>query len=417
MVEIIQKWLATTIVRESHLLFFSYLLTTLWVLIIALLINVLVKKIGLKIIHKLVLKTATNWDEIIYSKKVFHILAHIPAALVVYSFAPVFKNYEGIIQRLVIGFILIISLRAILALLDAVVDIYNSFRFAKNRPIKGFIQVVKIFFYILVGIMLLGNFTNTTTALALLSTFGGMTAVILLVFNDSILGLVASIQLTSNQSLKIGDWIEMPSHQADGDVIDISLNKIKVQNWDRTISNIPAQSFLNNSFKNWEGMVKSGGRRLKRSIYIDTTSIKFLDEGLLQELQGIELLKKYLDTKIDEINKSNESSKVSESLINGRRLTNIGTFRAYIKEYLKSHSRIKQDDIIMVRQLPPTELGLPLEIYAFTNDTAWVNYEEIQSDIFDHLLAIIGEFDLRIYQSPTGNDIKFINQKEESMSK
>lgn len=375
------------------------------VLIAALIVNVIAKKIILKVIYNIVHKTSVKWDEKIYERRVFHRLSHIPAAMVIYVTSGMFNGLQEIIEKLAVGYILIIALLAVLSLLDALVDIYNHFPFAKNRPIKSIVQMVKLFFYALVGILLLGNFTDSGTALALLSTLGGMTAILLLVFNDSILGLVAGIQLTANQALKIGDWIEMPSQGTDGEVIDISLNKIKVQNWDKTISNIPAQNFLKEAFKNWEGMEKAGGRRIKRAILIDISSIKFLDQELYGRMEKIAYLRPYLKQKEAELANYNEKVS-SDSLVNQRRLTNIGTFRAYIKAYLEHHPEINQDLTMLVRQLAPTEQGIPIEIYAFSNVTAWNRYEAIQSDIIDHLFSIINEFELKVYQCPTSYDFK-----------
>ncbi|TCT16822.1 miniconductance mechanosensitive channel [Natranaerovirga pectinivora] len=417
MLEIIRGWLETTRIKGNYQTLLSYLIATIAIFFIAYIVDLICRKIVLKIIHKMVIKTANKWDEIIYDKKVFHRLSHIPALIVIHIFSSLLDEYQYILQKVSTALIIILSLRAILRLLDAVVQIYNSFEFSKDRPIKGIIGVVKIFFYSLAGILLFGNFTTEANLLAMLSALGGMTAIFILIFSDTILGLVASIQLTASESLKIGDWIEMPSQNANGEVIDISLNKIKVQNWDRTISNIPAQTFLKEAFINWEGMTKSGGRRIMRSIFIDTTTIKILDEDLIKRLEKIEYIKGYLEKKNREVQEYNKVNNIScESIVNGRKLTNIGTFRAYIKEYLKKHPKISQNFILMVRQLAPTDKGLPLEIFAFTNDTAWENYEEIQSDIFDHLLAVVAEFDLGIFQTPSGRDLKkLVNENNEAL--
>jgi len=232
-----------------------------------------------------------------------------------------------------------------------------------------------------------------------------------LIFQNSILGLVASIQLTSNDMLQIGDWIEMPKYDANGDVIDISLHTVKVQNWDKTITTIPTHVLISDSFKNWRGMQESGARRIKRSIYIDMTSIKFCTEEMVERFKNIEYIRKYLENKSEEISTYNSVHNINDStIVNGRHLTNIGTFRAYIEHYLKHHPKVHKGMTQMVRQLQSTENGLPIEIYIFTNDIAWVNYEAVQSDIFDHILSIIPEFDLRIYQSPTGHDFKNMMQ-------
>ncbi|TCK97832.1 miniconductance mechanosensitive channel [Natranaerovirga hydrolytica] len=402
MYKLVQRWIGTKVDGTWEVVL-SYVIVLASILLITYIVNFIVKKIILNIIHNMVKKTHNNWDETVYDNKVFHYLAHIPAAIVLFNLASLLGDFETFVQKLIFAFIIIMIILASLKFLNAVVEIYNGYEFAKDRPIKGIIDVIKIFFYVFAGIILFSMFTENSP-IALLSALGGISAILLLIFNDSILGLVASIQLTANESLKIGDWIEMPSQNADGEVIDIRLNKIKVQNWDRTISNIPAQNFLRDSFKNWEGMTRSGGRRIMRSILIDINSIKILDEPDIKKFEEIHYIKDYIKNKKEEIKTYNEEKVMNNNEINGRRLTNIGTFRAYIKEYIKSHPNIK-NDFIMVRQLAPTDKGVPLEVYAFTNNPNWVAYEEIQSDIFDHLLAVIHLFDIKVYQAPTGNDI------------
>lgn len=384
----------------------SYTILIVVIVLLVIIVDFISMKILLTALKKIVISTKTNWDEKIYDRKVFHKLARIPSAMIIYIFAV--GEYAETIRTIIYGYILLLVLLAILCLLNAVMDIYNSYELSKNRPIKGFIQVIKIFFYILFGIILLSRFTSPQTTIALLSTLGGMSAIILLVFNDSILGFVAGIQLTTDNMLKLGDWIEVPSHNIDGEVIDITLNKIKVQNWDKTISHMPAKEFINTSFKNWEGMSQAGGRRIKRAIYIDVNSIKFLSEEDIKKLSNIHYLKDYLHKKEVEIEEFNKLQDNKKSNINGRHLTNIGVFRAYIKAYLKNNKKIHQGYTMLVRQLSLSDKGLPIEIYAFTNDTRWGNYEDIQADIFDHLLAIIKEFELDIYQSPSSSDMRII---------
>jgi miniconductance mechanosensitive channel len=229
----------------------------------------------------------------------------------------------------------------------------------------------------------------------------------MLIFKDSILGLVAGIQLSTNQMLHIGDWIEMPKYGADGDVIDISLTTLKVQNWDKTITTIPTYALISDYFKNWRGMSESGGRRIKRSINIDVTSIKFCTQEMLDKFKRFKCIREYVERKLEEIDTHNTSEGVDESdLVNGRHLTNIGTFRAYVAAYLRSHPRVHQGMTFLVRHLQPTAEGLPIQIYIFSNDQAWANYEAIQADIFDHILAVVPEFELRVFQNPTGADFQ-----------
>ena len=239
----------------------------------------------------------------------------------------------------------------------------------------------------------------------LLSGIGALTAVLMLVFKDTILSFVSSIQISSNDLFKVGDWVEAPQFGADGDVKDIALHTVKIQNWDKTISIIPTHKLIDSSFKNWKGMSDSGGRRIKRSIYIDMNSIKFCDNQMLDTYKSITLLTDYIHDKISDISKYNTSKDIDKSYINGRALTNIGTYRAYIKAYLKDNVNIHKDMTFLVRQLSPTERGLPIEIYVFSNNTDWIEYEEIQSDIFDHLIAASSQFALKIFQYPTGNDL------------
>ena len=239
-----------------------------------------------------------------------------------------------------------------------------------------------------------------------------MTAVLLLVFKDAILGFVAGIQLSANEMLALGDWLEMPKYGADGSVIDISLTTVKVRNWDNTITTIPAYALIADSFKNWRGMSESGGRRIKRAIFIDATSVKFLQPDDIVRLRRTALLSDYIEKKIAEIETENQQAGLDlTSLVNGRRLTNLGTFRAYLIAYLRQHKSIHTNMTQIVRQLAPEPTGIPLEIYAFSKDTAWVNYEAIQSDIFDHVFAILPEFGLRVYQAPSGYDVQSIKMR------
>jgi miniconductance mechanosensitive channel len=234
-----------------------------------------------------------------------------------------------------------------------------------------------------------------------------MAAVLILVFRDTILGFVASIQLSANNMVKPGDWIEMPSHNADGTVLDISLNTVKVQNWDKTIATVPTYALVSESFRNWKGMEESGGRRIKRSINIDMNSVCFVDDKMAERFKKIQVLKDYVVNREEEIKKYNEENKIDGSVVvNGRRMTNLGTFRKYVEEYLLQHPKIHNDMTFLVRQLQPDERGLPIEIYVFSNDQAWANYEAIQADIFDHILAVIPQFDLRVFQSPSGRDFQ-----------
>jgi miniconductance mechanosensitive channel len=367
----------------------AYIATIISLIIICFLTYVITKKIILKLIKRVIDKTTTKMDEIFYEKKVFHGLGHISPALVVYFFANSFNRYTSTVQNIAMVYILAIVCLSIFRALDAIVLIFREKSYQKAGPVKSIVQVIKIViitFGILLGlVILIGN----SVSAVLLGSFGGMSAVLLLIFKDSILGLVASIQLTVNDIMALGDWVEMPKYNANGEVTDITLSKIIIRNFDKTYTSIPAYRFLEDSFINWKGMQKSGGRRIKRSICIDMTTISFMTEEEIEELMKIDLIHECL--------MDYKSMNISE-----KKETNSSIFRQYVLEYLKRHPQINHDDFtLMVRQLPPSEKGLPIELYCFTNDTNWVKYESVQSDIIDHLLATMKFFGLRIYQYPT----------------
>ena len=304
------------------------------------------------------------------------------------------------------GFIVLTIALAMGALLDIINLLYQRRADAHVHPIKGYLQVVKIILYAIATILIIATLIDRSP-LILLSGLGAMAAVLMLIFQDTILSLVASVQISSNDIIRVGDWIEMPQLNADGDVIDIALHTVKVQNWDKTITNIPTKRFISDSFKNWRGMQQSGGRRIMRSLYLDQQSVHFLDPEECEHLHRFNLLDDYLTDKRREIDEWNAKlEERGKEPVNTRRITNIGSFRAYVERYLRSHSGIHQQMTLMVRQLSPTADGLPLEIYCFTNTVQWVKYESIQSDIFDHLLAILPEFGLRVFQHPSGADMR-----------
>ncbi|MCQ9328113.1 mechanosensitive ion channel family protein [Pelistega suis] len=290
------------------------------------------------------------------------------------------------------------------ALLNALTRWTFERGFAGNFPVRGLIQTIKLLLSIGIGIGIISLLIGQSP-LILLSGLGAMTAVLMLVFKDPILGLVAGIQLSANNMLSIGDWLEMSKYNADGAVVDIGLTTVKVRNWDNTVTTIPTYALISDSFKNWRPMSESGGRRIKRSVMIDVSTVRFISEDEVNRLTRSPLLSEYIIAKSHELEQANREADMSLGL-NGRRLTNLGTFRAYLARYLKNHPHVHQEMTVMVRQLAPTENGVPLEIYCFSNDVAWVNYEGIQADIFDHIFAVVGEFGLRIHQSPTGYDMQ-----------
>lgn len=304
----------------------------------------------------------------------------------------------------------IYALMALFSTLNILLDWCYKRQLATQLPLNGIFQTIKLVASIAVGIFIVSLLIGRSPVI-LLSGLGAMTAVLMLIFKDPILGLVAGIQLSANNMLKLGDWLEMPKYNADGAVIDVGLTTVKVRNWDNTITTVPTYALISDSFKNWRAMSESGGRRIKRSINIDVTSINFISEAEMKKLARSRLLANYILEKSREVEEFNQAHDLDLSTaLNGRRLTNIGTFRAYLEMFLRNHTNIRQDMTIMVRQMAPTEDGVPIEIYAFTNTVVWVEYESIQSDIFDHIFAVVPEFGLRLHQSPSGHDIASISR-------
>ncbi len=386
------------------------------------LVSIILGYIAFKIAHKVILRvlitaaksTKSDWDDILIERKVFDRLAYLAPAFVMYLLIPLALDpYPEFITLFELGievYSIIIVMLVILAFLNSIQHIYGKYEISKSKPIKGYIQVAKILVYIFVVVVLIAIFIGESPTL-LLGGMGAFSAVLLLVFKDSILGLVAGVQLTSNDMLRVGEWISMPKYDTDGTVLDITLTTIKVQNWDKTISTIPAYAMFSESFKNWRGMEESGGRRIKRSINIDMNSIKFCTPEMLQKFERFQYISGYVKNTENDVLKFNQENNVDPTfLVNGRRQTNIGVFRAYLKGYLHNNPKISGSMTFLVRHLQPSDKGLPIEIYVFSKDQAWANYEAIQADIFDHVLAVIPEFDLRVFQNPSGADfVKIIN--------
>lgn len=373
------------------------------------------------ILHGLVLRSfekraATSehlWLQIITENKLFQRLALTLQGIIVNIQAVLWLQKGSDVSTILIIaaqlWIMLYSLLSLFSLLDVIYNFSQKLTIASNIPLKGIFQGVKLISAIVIGIMMISRIIGQSPAI-LISGLGAMAAVLMLVFKDPILGLVAGIQLSANRMLKLGDWLEMPKYGADGAVTDIGLTTVKVRNWDNTITTIPTYALVSDAFKNWSGMSQSGGRRIKRSINLDTTSIHFLSEEEQHRLIKAKLLRPYMDSRSREIEEYNRAhSGDAESVLNARRMTNVGTFRVYLNEYLQNHPRIRKDMTLMVRQLAPGAEGLPLEIYAFTNTVMWLEYEAIQADIFEHIFAVVDEFGLRIHQSPTGNDIRSLS--------
>jgi len=382
-------------------------------ILLALLADLIVKRVIISSIAALTKRTKNDWDDVFVEQKVFNRLAHLaPALIVYYSLQYIFEaeNLVRFLGNVTQTYMILVVLMVIDSVLNALHEIYMKLPVSQGRNIKGYIQVVKIIFYAM-GIILIISVYSGETPKALMAGVGAMAAVLMLVFKDTILGFVASIQLSANKMVNVGDWISMPKYNADGDVIDISLNTVKVQNWDKTIATIPTYALVSESFNNWKGMEDSGGRRIKRSLNIDMNSVTFLDEDQIEKLGKFHLLKDYISNKQKEIAEFNKSLNLEEGTVtNGRQMTNLGTFRKYLEEYLQHHPMISNEMTFLVRHLQPTDKGLPVEIYVFSKDQAWANYEAIQADIFDHTLAILPEFDLHVFQSPSGSDFQKLTE-------
>ena len=401
--------------------------------------NVVARRVFLGLVHRVGSRTQSTWDDRIIERRVFHKLANVAPALVTYvgigwalgvgpeglgvgpealAGAPAgdvqATGWEAfvlagatVVRRVSLAWVVVALTTAAGALLHALNDIYTeTYAEARNRPIKGYLQVISLFLYVAAGIMVVSILADLNPVV-FLSGLVGLGAVVMLVFKDTILSLVASVQIMSNNMIGIGDWVEMPQANTDGDVIDIALHSVQIQNWDKTISTIPTHQFISESFKNWRGMSESGGRRIKRAIHLDMNSIRFLSDDEVARLSRFEFLHEYLHAKQKDLEVANAREVPGENVVpDPRRLTNVGTFRAYVRHYLSNHPTIHQEMTLLVRQLQPGPQGLPLEIYCFSNDTDWGNYEGLQADIFEHLIASLPEFGLRAFQEPSGGDLK-----------
>ncbi len=376
------------------------------VAVVCFLVNLLAKRVLVTSLHRIAARTQTDWDDFFVRRRVFTRLSHLAPAAVIYAASGLFGTWGSVAENVAVAYMGLGVLLVVGSALDAVVDIYRTYEVSRDRPIQGYIQALKIFIFVVGGIAVLAALIDQSPW-KLLSGIGAMTAIILLIFKDTILGFVAGIQLSANDMVRIGDWIEVPKYGADGDVMDITLHHVKVQNWDKTISTIPTYALVGDSFRNWRGMQDSGGRRIKRSVYIDMNSVSFCTDEAMARFGAFAFLGPYVDGKRGELAEWNEQHGFDMSEpVNGRRMTNLGTFRAYVREYLRNHPLVHQDMTLLVRHLAPTENGLPIEIYVFTNDIVWANYEAIQADIFDHILAVIPEFGLRVHQTPSGLDLR-----------
>ncbi len=377
-------------------------------ILVAILAYIIAKHVVVRGIRHLITKLKFANHDIMSQHSVIRRIANIVPAIVIMNGIVTVPHLSAkmvsFVQMSAQAFIFLTIALAIGELLNIFNLVYQRNPKSRNKPIKGYLQLIKLIIFIVCGLMILGTFLKKDV-FTLLAGFGAMAAVLMLVFQNTILSLVASVQISSYDMVRIGDWIEMPSLNADGDVIDMSLHTITVQNFDKTFTTIPTNKLVTDTFKNWRGMSQAGVRRIKRSLYIDQSSVHFMSEAEQSKLKEFLLLDQYLDHKSTELVEFNQKLS-NTSPCNQRRLTNIGTFRAYVELYLNQHPNISKHQSLIVRQLQPTEKGLPLEIYAFSNQIAWKDYEAIQSDIFDHLIAILPEFSLKVYQAPSGYDMQ-----------
>ncbi len=387
-----------------------YIIITVILLLICSIINFVLNRVVLKFIAKFIRNNNYKWDDIFLESKVFHKIALMVPGILIYMFSSLYNDFRGIVQKVAIIYILVVISMTFKSLLAAIDIIYRQNPVSNEKPIKGLLQIIEITIYVMIGITIVSILLDKSP-IYLLSGIGAATAVASLIFKDIIVGFVSGIQLTWNDMLRIGDWVQLPKHNTNGSVVDISLLSVKIQNWDKTISTIPTSTFISDSFINWKGMREYGARRVIKSFLIDANTVKVCSVEMIEKFKKIELISGYIEEKTNEIENYNKENNINtEMSINGMQLTNLGVFRIYLINYLKNKINIQPESTTMVRMLAPNENGIPFELYLFIADTIWVNYENIQADIFDHILAVIDVFELRVFQNPTGYDIKKLKQ-------
>ncbi|MGB0183292.1 MAG: mechanosensitive ion channel family protein, partial [Schleiferiaceae bacterium] len=409
------QWLANQNVDERYIEWVALGIDVVLLALLSLLADFISRRILVSIIHAAVKRTKATWDDYFFEQKVFKGLAHlVPAAIVFNSLAYILSDVPRMIpyfEKAIVVYILILVVTVVNRTLRALENWLSQNEKYTNTPIRTISQVVRLLAFFGAAIALISILTGTSAG-AILGAFAGTTAILILVFQDSIKGLLANFQIHMYDLVKVGDWITFSKYGVDGDVLSIDLTTVKVKNFDKTVSTVPATAFVQDSFVNWRGMSESGARRIKRNIHIDITSIRHLDEGLMDALKEIDLIAAFMNKRQGEIDNDNAGKDMKgASLLNGRRQTNIGLYRKYIEFYLSNHSGINNDFTLMVRQLQPTTEGIPIEVYCFTATTEWAIYEGIMSDIFDHLYAATRHFDLALYQKPTGADMRAIANK------
>ncbi|MEM6639068.1 MAG: mechanosensitive ion channel domain-containing protein [Pseudomonadota bacterium] len=376
-------------------------------LILAFIVHRMTRRLLIRGARHLAAQTSSTWDDALIGHRLFRSLSHVVPAFILYFGVDWFEELPertvAIIKNVSVGYGVLFVVLATGALINALSAIYEQQPVSRERPLKGFFQVTKILIYFVGAVLVLAAVVDKSPLL-FFSGLGALTAVLLLVFKDTILSLVASVQIATSGILRVGDWVEMPQYGADGDVIDIALHTVRVQNWDKTVTTIPTHRFISDAFKNWRYMSMSGGRRIKRALNVDMGSVRFLSPSEVDHLHEFALLRDYIDDKRAALKTANASLE-DDGNVNARRLTNLGTFRAYIGAYLSNHNGINAGMTLIVRQLDPTPNGLPLELYAFTRSTVWADHEQVKSDVFDHLIAIAPSFGLRVFQTPSGADM------------
>lgn len=418
----IQDWLSNQLISLGIIKDTVSVLDNSIVLLIIILITVAIdytcRYIVLGMFKRLAKRTKNQWDDLIIERKIINKMMHIIPAILVYILLPIaFPAEESpkiliILQRLCLIYIIAVTLRFINASLNIIHEIYNQKETFKDKPLKGFIQIIQVIVFFIGFIFIISILINKSPT-TLLAGLGASAAILMLVFKDTILGFVAGIQLSANDMLRSGDWITMSKYGADGTVMEVTLNAVKVKNFDNTITTIPPYALVSDAFQNWRGMSESPGRRIKRSINIDMNSVCFCTPEMLSRFRKISLLTDYINNKEKELHQYNEEHHIDESVwVNGRRQTNIGVFRAYLLNYLKSLPEVSNELTCMVRHLQPTEKGIPIELYFFSSEKNWVLYEGIQADVFDHILAVIPEFKLSVFQNISGSDLRLYTQQE-----
>lgn len=408
--KIIHDWLVNIGLDENSAMLLKGMIIVIGIFILSYIVFLIARRIIVRILHEIAKRTETTWDDVMVERRVFHRLAYLAPAILIHSLMPnMLANYETwtlLLQGALKIYMVLIVIIVLDAFFNALIDIYQNFEIAKFKPIKGYIQIMKIVIYLIAGIIIISILINKSPVY-LLTGLGAISAVLMLIFKDTLLGFVASIQLSSNDMLRPGDWITMSKFGADGTVVDINLTTVKIENFDKTITTVPTYSLISDAFQNWRGMQESGVRRIKRSVIINMNSVKFCTLEMLENFKKIYLINAYITETQQQLESHNATMDIDNTvLVNGKRQTNLGVFRAYLQAYLNSNEHLSKENTIIVRQLQPTEKGLPIEIYAFSNILEWDKYEDLISDIFDHVLAVVPQFELQIFQNPSGSDFK-----------